>query len=388
MKRSRTGQYITISTVGERCRAFVPDSLPPKPPLEISPALRDVIDRTLLALGRLDSVAMLLPDTSLFLYMYVRKEAVLSSQIEGTQSSLSDLLLFEMDAVPGVPLDDVQEVSNYVASMNRGLKRIKEGFPLSLRLIKEIHAVLLSKGRGSGKSPGEFRISQNWIGGTRPGNALFVPPPANEVPDCMGELEKFLHDKPQRTSTLIKAALVHAQFETVHPFLDGNGRLGRLLITLLLCSEGVLKEPLLYLSLYFKTHRQQYYDLLQTVRTEGDWEKWVEFFITAVKETSEQAVQTVDKLIKVAEEDRDKIKSIGRSAGSALRVHHALFQKPVISISKICEITGLWTTTVTVVIKRLEKLGIVKEITGARRNRLYNYVRYLNILNEGTQPIR
>ena len=388
MKRSRTGRYITISTVGERCRAFVPDSLPPKPPLEISPALRDVIDRTLLALGRLDSVAMLLPDTSLFLYMYVRKEAVLSSQIEGTQSSLSDLLLFEMDAAPGVPLDDVQEVSNYVASMNRGLKRVREGFPLSLRLIKEIHAVLLSKGRGSGKSPGEFRRSQNWIGGTRPGNALFVPPPANDVLDCMSELEKFLHDKPQRTSMLIKAALVHAQFETIHPFLDGNGRLGRLLITLLLCSEGVLKEPLLYLSLYFKTHRQQYYDLLQTVRAEGDWEKWVEFFITAVKETSEQAVQTVDKLIKVAEEDREKIKSIGRSAGSALRVHHALFQKPVISIPKICEVTGLWTTTVTIVMKHLEKLGIVKEITGARRNRLYNYVRYLSILNEGTQPIR
>jgi len=388
VKRAKTGQYITISTVGEQVKAFIPNALPPCPPLEISPELQDLLDKALLALGRLDSISMLLPDTSLFLYMYVRKEAVLSSQIEGTQSSLTELLLFEMDAAPGVPLDDVQEVSNYVASMNRGLKRIREGLPLSLRLIKEIHAVLLSKSRGSDKGPGEFRRSQNWIGGTRPGNALFVPPPANEVLNCMGELEKFIHDKPQRTSTLIKAALVHAQFETIHPFLDGNGRLGRLLITLLLCSEGVLGEPLLYLSLYFKTHRQQYYDLLQAARTEGNWEKWVEFFITAVKETAEQAVQTVNKLMKIADEDREKIKTIGRSAGSALRVHHSLFQKPVISIPKICETTGLWATTVTIVMKHLEKLGIVKEVTGARRNRLFSYVRYLNILNEGTQPIR
>lgn len=386
MKRTRTGQYATISTVGEHCRAFIPDPLPPQPPLEINAKLRDLTDQALLALGRLDSVALLLPDTSLFLYMYIRKEAVLSSQIEGTQSSLSDLLLFEIDAAPSVPLADVQEVSNYVAAMNHGLKRIREGLPLSLRLIKEIHAILLSKGRGGDKSPGQFRQSQNWIGGTRPGNALFVPPPPDKVVDCMGELEKFFHDKPQRTPILIKAALSHVQFETIHPFLDGNGRLGRLLITLLFCVEGVIKEPMLYLSLYFKTHRQQYYDMLQTVRTEGDWEKWLEFFVTAVKETSEQAVQTANSLMKIAEEDREKIKSIGRLAGSAMRVHHALLEKPVISISKACETTGLWTTTVTTVMKHLEKLNIVKEITGARRNRLYSYVSYINVLNEGTVP--
>jgi Fic family protein len=388
LKRTRTGKYVAISTVGERLRAFVPDALPPKPALQTDAKLRDLIDQALLALGRLDSVTMLLPDTSLFLYSYVRKEAVLSSQIEGTRSSLSDLLVFENDAAPGVPLDDVQEVSNYVAAVNRGLTRIREGMPLSLRLIKEIHAVLLSKGRGSNKGPGEFRKTQNWIGGTRPGNALFVPPPPDAVMDCMSDLEKFIHNRPQKTPTLIKAALAHAQFETVHPFLDGNGRIGRLLITLLLCAEGVLKEPMLYLSLYFKTHRQEYYDLLGAIRTRGDWEKWVEFFVSAVKETSEQAVQTAKKLMKIADQDRQKIKSIGRAAGSAMRVHHALLEKPVISIPKVCQTTGLWTTTVTTVMKHLEKLGIIKEITGARRNRLYSYIGYINVLNEGTEPIR
>jgi len=235
-----------ISTVGEKAKAFVPAPLPPCPSIDWSSALREKFDLALLALGRLDSVARLLPDTSVFLYMYVRKEAVLSSMIEGTQSSLSDLLLFELDQEPGVPLDDVQEVSNYVAALNHGLDRLTDGFPLSLRLFKEIHGVLLSKGRGSRQTPGEFRRSQNWIGGTRPGNAAFVPPPADLVPDCMGKLELFLHDEPERTSVLLKAALAHVQFETIHPFLDGNGRLGRLLIALILCEEKVLRQPLLY----------------------------------------------------------------------------------------------------------------------------------------------
>jgi len=385
MKRAKTGRYITISTVGEKVKAFVPDALPPNPLLEISGELQDLLDKALLALGRLDSISMLLPDTSLFLYMYVRKEAVLSSQIEGTQSSLSDLLLFEIDAAPGVPLDDVQEVSNYVAAMEHGLKRIREGFPFSVRLIKEIHSVLLSKGRGSDRIPGQFRKTQNWIGGTRPGNALFVPPPPNEVAQCMSDLERFIHNKPQKTSALIKSALLHAQFETIHPFLDGNGRVGRLLITLLLCAEGVLKEPMLYPSLFFKANREQYYNLLQAIRTEGDWEKWIEFFADAVRETAESAVKAANQLMQVADEDRKKIRSIGRAASSALRVHQALLQKPVISIPKACQLSGLWTTTVTTVMKQLEKLGIVKEITGARRNRLYSYISYMKILNKGTE---
>ena len=257
MHRSLQGRYVTISTAGEKAQAFVPAPLPPQPPIDWTPALRDKFDQALLALGRLDSVSTLLPDTSLFLYMYVRKEAVLSSMIEGTQSSLSDLLLFELDQEPGVPLDDVREVSNYVAALSHGLKLLEEGLPLSLRLFGEVHGVLHAKGRGSVHAPGEFRRTQNWIGGTRPGNAAFVPPPAETVMECMGKLELFLHDKPEPTPILLKAALAHVQFETIHPFLDGNGRLGRLLITLLLCEHRVLRKPMLYVSLYFKTHRQK-----------------------------------------------------------------------------------------------------------------------------------
>jgi len=258
MKRKLQGHYETISTVGEKAKAFVPSALPPQPPIVWTTELRSKFDRACVELGRLDSAATFLPDISLFLYMYIRKEAVLSSMIEGTQSSLSDLLLFEIEAKPGVPIDDVQEVSNYVSALQHGLTRLSEGFPLSLRLIKEIHAKLLSKGRGSQQTPGEFRRSQNWIGGSRPGNAMFVPPPPEYLLECMGKLELFLHDQPEATTPLLKAALTHVQFESIHPFLDGNGRLGRLLITLILCDQKILQKPLLYLSLYFKTHRQAY----------------------------------------------------------------------------------------------------------------------------------
>jgi Fic family protein len=259
------------------------------------------------ALGRLDGLASILPDPSLFIYFNVRKEAVLSSQIEGTQSSLSDLLLFESEEVPGVPIEDVQEVSNYVAAMNHGLRRLQEGFPLSLRLIREIHKVLLARGRGSDKHPGEFRTSQNWIGGTRPGNAAFVPPPPERVTECMGALETFLHRESPDLPLLIKAAMAHVQFETIHPFLDGNGRLGRLLITFLLHIAGAIREPILYLSLYFKTHRQQYYELLNSVRTTGDWETWLEFFLNGVKETSAQAAQSAHAILTLLEQDRGRI---------------------------------------------------------------------------------
>jgi len=383
MKR-KTGQYITISNVGEKCQAFIPDPLPPKPDLLIDSNLRELLDQTLLALGRLDSTTMLLPETDIFLYMYIRKEAVLSSQIEGTQSSLSELLLFEIGGQTGVPINDVQEVSNYVAALNHGLSLIRNELPISLRLIREMHQVLLSKGRGSDKVPGEFRTSQNWIGGTRPGNAAHVPPPPEQLLKCMGDLEKFLNNIPEKTSILLKAALAHVQFETIHPFLDGNGRIGRLLITILLCSEGILKEPLLYLSLYFKTHRNKYYDLLQQVRKDGDWESWIEYFLTAVKETSEKAISTASKLMKLAEDDRKKIQTVGRSAGSCLRVHQALLQRPIISILKACELTDLWTTSATTAINHLQKLGIVKEITGSKRNRLYKHIKYMDILDEGT----
>ena len=257
MNRGLTGYYVPLpSGGGEKARAFIPKPLPPDPLLVLDADIHELVEKAMLAVGRLDGLSTVLPDPMLFIYSYVRKEAVLSSQIEGTQSSLSDLLLFENEGVAGVPLDDVQEVSNYVAAMNYGLKRLKE-LPISLRLLKEIHAVLLSKGRGSKKEPGEFRTSPNWIGGTRPGNAVFVPPPPDHLLECLGALEKFLHNDPLKTPLLIKAALAHVQFETIHPFQDGNGRLGRLLITFLFCAEGALSEPLLYLSLYFKQHRQQ-----------------------------------------------------------------------------------------------------------------------------------
>ncbi|MDD3925981.1 MAG: Fic family protein [bacterium] len=381
MKRSLQGQYVTVSTIGERVQAFIPTPLPPDPPIDWTPELRERFDSALLALGRLDSVSVLLPDTSLFLYVYMRKEAVLSSQIEGTQSSLSDLLLFELKQIPGVPLDDVQEVSNYVAAVYHGLQRLAEGFPVSLRLIREMHAILLNKGRGSQREPGEFRRSQNWIGGTRPGNASFVPPPPEKVIECMGTLELFLHDRPVRTSPLLKAALSHVQFETIHPFSDGNGRLGRLLITLLLCSEKILREPMLYLSLYFKSHRQRYYHLLDQVRLNGDWEAWLEFFAEAVEQTAEQAADTAQRLVKLAAEDRERITGLGRPSGSAIKVHRAMMERPIVSGTWLSEKTGLSQATVNTVLRHLEKLGIVSELTGSKRNRLFSYVGYISIMN-------
>jgi Fic family protein len=386
MRRELQGHYVTISTVGEKAQAFVPAPLPPLPPIEWTPELRGKFDQALLALGRLDSVAVLLPDTSLFLYMYIRKEAVLSSMIEGTQSSLSDLLLYELDQEPGVPLDDVREVSNYVAALDHGLRRLAEGFPLSLRLLKEIHGVLLQKGRGSHQTPGEFRRSQNWIGGTRPGNAAFVPPPAEEVADCMGKLELYLHDQPEPTPVLLKAALAHVQFETIHPFLDGNGRLGRLLITLLLCEHKVLRQPMLYLSLYFKTHRQHYYELLNNVRQTGDWEAWLDFFAEAVAITATQAVETARQLLDLSNQDRDKISRLGRAAASSLRVHRVLMQHPIATSGLLAQKTGITAATVNRALGHLEQLGIIRELTAQKRNRLFSYTRYVDIMNRGTEP--
>ena len=385
MKRDLQGQYINISTVGEKAQAFVPAPLPPAPPIEWSSKLREKFDQALLALGRLDSVSVLLPDTSLFLYMYVRKEAVLSSMIEGTQSSLSDLLMFEFEHQPGVPLDDVQEVSNYVAALHHGLRRLEEDFPLSLRLLKEIHSVLLSKGRGKECDPGEFRRSQNRIGGSRPDNAAFVPPPPEYLQECMGKLELFLHDLPEKTPVLIKAAMAHAQFETIHPFLDGNGRLGRLIITLLLCSEKVLKEPMLYLSLYFKTYRQRYYELLNEVRLTGDWEAWLNFFADAVIHTATKAVETAQQLMKLSAEDGLRINGLKRISGSAHLVHKAMLERPMASPNWVQKKTQLAPATVNACLRELEQLGIVKEISGQKRNRLYSYSEYIRIMSEGTE---
>lgn len=385
MKRELQGHYVTISTVGEQAKAFIPAPLPPDPGIEWSVELREKYEQALLAIGRLDSVSTLMPETSMFLYMYIRKEAVLSSMIEGTISSLSDLLIFENDQEPEVPLDDVQEVSNYVVALDHGISRIHDGFPLSLRLFKEIHKILLSKGRGATKAPGEFRSSQNWLGGTRPGNAVFVPPPPDHVLGCMGKLELFLHDDPIHTPALLKAALSHVQFETIHPFLDGNGRLGRLLITLLLCEQKVLRTPMLYLSLYFKQHRQYYYQMLDTVRVSGDWESWLDFFVEAVIVTAGQAVETALELHEVSETDRLQISGLGRVSVSVLQVHKTLIQHPISSPVKLVERTGLTAATVNKCIAHLERLGIVKELTAKKRNRLFSYHRYVEIMSKGAE---
>jgi Fic family protein len=338
------------------------------------------------AVGKLDGLTSILPDSSLFIYFYVRKEAVLSSQIEGTQSSLSDLLLFEMDGSSGVLAEDAEETSQYVAAMNHGLARIREGFPLSLRLIREIHGVLLAKGRGMTKSPGEFRTSQNWIGGDRPGNALYVPPPPELLKECLGKFELFLHEERSDLPVLLQAGLMHVQFETIHPFLDGNGRLGRLLITFLLCTAGRLTEPLLYLSLYLKTHRDTYYELLTRVRQDGDWESWSEFFLTGVRDTAQQAVRTAQRILSLFEKDAARIHALGRVAGSGLRIHQLLQRNPVVSMSTL-QATGLSFPTISDAVARFEDLGLLREVTGRQRGRLYVYRDYLDILQEGTEPL-
>jgi Fic family protein len=338
------------------------------------------------AIGRLDGITMLLPRQELFLYMYVRKEAVLSSQIEGTQSTLTDLLRFETEAQAGQPIDDIREVSNYVDAMMYGLERLKE-LPLSLRLIREMHARLLQSGRGGTKSPGEFRRSQNWIGGTRPGNALFVPPPTTELDACLSALETFMHEDRTRLPALIKAGLLHVQFETIHPFLDGNGRIGRLLVTLFLCVHGVLRSPLLYLSLYLKAHRADYYRLLQEVRERGAWEAWLEFFLEGVAETANQAFDAATRIVELFKEDRERITIDSERASSALRVHDLLQQNPFVTANLLVDRTGLTAPTVNAALSDLERLGVVEEVTGRRRGRVFGYRRYLAILNEGTDPL-
>lgn len=383
-----SGQYLMNNVAGEAYRAFLPAPLPPDPPLDLDGELLRLLEAATRAVGRLDGIAGVLPDTQLFLYQYVRKEAVLSSQIEGTQSSFSDLLLYELEELPGVPVDDTQEVSSYVSAMEHGLQRMRGGFPLSLRLLREIHGVLLAHGRGADKTPGEFRRSQVWLGGTRPGNAVFVPPPPERLMECLDPFEHYLHDERSPTPVLIKAALAHAQFETIHPFLDGNGRLGRLLITLILCAEDVLHEPLLYLSLYFKLNRSEYYDRLNRVRIHGDWEGWLRFFLRGVGDTAQEAVATARRLLELFERDRERIGTLGRIAGSCVRLHDLLKQRPILNIAQAVERTGINRTTIGNCIARLEALGVLRELTGNRRNRLFVYDQYVAVLSEGTEPIR
>lgn len=384
--QSRLGTYIRSNVAGENYQAFLPPALPPQPPLDLL-KLHDMLSMANQALGKLDAVADILPDSSLLLYYYVRKEAVLSSQIEGTQSSLADLLLHESGEAVNVPIDDVIEVSSYVAALEHGLKRVREGFPISLRLIREMHAILLSDGRGSNKQPGEFRTSQNWIGGTRPGNATFVPPPPERLIDCLDAFEKYLHLENRTYTSLIDAGLIHVQFETIHPFLDGNGRIGRLLITFFLMMMGDLRQPHLYLSLFFKNNRNEYYTRLSAVRTAGDWEGWLNFFLQGVAETSHQVIATSQLISDLFKVNREKISVLKRSKETAHNAHNHLEKFAISNATKMASILGVSVPTARLALNNLKELGIVTEISGSNKERLYIYTALINILEQGTEPI-
>jgi Fic family protein len=385
MRRGKTGTYVATIAGGVACQAFVPMTLPPVPALNISGKLQTRLNEALIALGRLDAISTLLPDAKLFLYSYVRKEAVMSSQIEGTQSSLSDLMLYEMEGQPGVPVDDVQEVSCYVNALTLGVERLRQGHPISFRLLTEVHKALMHSGRGTQRGPGEFRRNQVWVGGHRADEATFVPPPANQIADCWAALEQFINDQPEPTSPVIKAALAHVQFETIHPFMDGNGRVGRLLIPLILVEAGILKEPLLYLSVFFKQYRDTYYSLLQQVRTEGDWEAWLLFFVDAITATANQAVSTAQQLNQLLATDKLRLAQIGRLSGSATQILDALFAHPIANIAALGAATGLTPATIGKALDAMQnQLGVVHEITGQKRNRVYAYSAYIDILNQDT----
>lgn len=385
MHRSATG--ILVPTVFEAIsvEAFVPESLPPVPPLDME-QLNDLEIAAALALGRLDSVSTLLPDANLFIYSFVRREAVLSSQIEGTRSSISDLLLFELDDPPGVPVDDVLEVSNYVDALDFAMKEISAGSGIDEALLCGAHGILLDSTRGSDSDPGSFRRKLNWINGRHPADAEYVPPPPEQVLPCMRDLSAFIEAR-DGPHALVRAGMAHAQFETIHPFLDGNGRVGRLLISLILSKAGVLREPLLYLSLYLKQNRSTYYYLLNEVRREGEWEAWLRFFLEGVRSTAEVAVDMAQRLAGLIACDRSRIQNTLSYNAAVQAVHHSLSQRPIHSIRGLAEMSGLSWPTAASAVERLVELGIAREITGRQRGRLFAYSAYIDILNEGAEPL-
>lgn len=383
-----TGELVDCLIAGEEVSAFVPHPLPPtRPPLAIDRELLSLISSASHALGRLDGLARLSnqPDLDLLIYGYVRMEAVLSSQIEGTQSSLDQLLLFEAEQVPGVPIDDVTETANYLSAINYAVSEVRDsGVPISVRLICGAHARLLAGSRGGEKHPGEFRKSPVWIGGTHPSGARFIPPPFQAVPDLIAELERFINDVPEASDPLLKAALAHVQFETIHPFHDGNGRVGRLLITLILSSAGLLERPLLYLSLYFKQNRDEYYELLNRVRSHGDWESWIKFFLRGVISVSDDAVLTAGRISELLTSDRARLVDHGRASRITMKVFDQLAKQPVIIPQRLAGELGVTPKSVNNAIGRLEELGIASEVTGKRRNRVFVYTAYVAILSEYT----
>ena len=379
-KNARAGRYIQVPG---GYKAFYPAPLPPNPPIALAGDLQATLSKADRALGRLDGSITTLPNPDLFVMMYVRKEAVLSSQIEGTQSSLQDLLSAEAKTFTDSTPSDVSEVVNYVRAMNHGLKRLRE-LPVSVRLIKEIHRILLEGVRGRHATPGELRRSQNWIGpaGATIREATFVPPPPHLLPEVLGEWERFLHTEDD-LPILIKIGLAHAQFETIHPFLDGNGRLGRLLITFLLTERGVLQKPVLYLSYYFKRYRQAYYEHLQNVRDLGDWEGWLLFFLRGVSEVSEEATRTAREILQLRERHRSAItERMGRAAGSGHKVLEYLYARPVVTVGDVERITGTSYQASNRLVARLAKLGILREITGHARNRRFRYEPYVSLFSD------
>lgn len=384
----RAGAFVQQQGGPEGFAAFIPAPLPPSPPVKLDEVVSRLTESAAYALGKLGGVSSRMEPDRL-LYMYVRKEAVLSSQIEGTQSTLAELLEYENSRAAGTPVADVGEVSRYVDALMFGVEKIKSGsLPLSLRLIKDVHARLMAEGRGSQQAPGEFRRSQNWIGGTRPGNATYVPPPAHEVMPALDNLEKFLHDEYGRTPTLLKAGLAHAQFESIHPFLDGNGRVGRLLISLILVTEGTLSQPFFYISLYFKRNRSAYYDALQRIRTHGDWEGWLRFFLIGVEAVALEATRTAEALQNLFDRDRARVDALGRAASSALMVYEELKRRIVISPTQAAHDLGITWPTAMAALARLQDLGIAAEITGKKRDRLYRYSEQLKLLDEGVEGPR
>lgn len=375
--KDRAGRFIAQP---EGYVAFIPKPLPPDPSLALEADLLTLLESAVGELGRLDGVAKVIPDPDFFVSMYVRREAVLSSQIEGTQSTLEDLLELELESDTSDPFSDVIEIARYVQAMNFGLDRLK-ALPLSLRLIREIHRELLRDGRGSKATPGEFRTAQNWIGpeGASLKQATFVPPPVAAMKEALHDFEHFLHAE-NRYPTLIEVGLAHAQFETIHPFLDGNGRVGRLLNTFLLVHRGILRQPLLYLSYYFKLHRTEYYDRLMAVRLRGDWEGWIRFFLRGVVQTAQEATETAERLFELRESHRSAILANNFGQNGLVLLSH-LFQQPLVNIKLVASMLGSTFPTASRLVSGFEDLGLLREITGQKRSRMFRYEPYLALFD-------
>jgi len=384
-----TGTYEQTSVAGESINAFIPFPLPPaEPPLKISGRIANRLRTAESALTRLESAGRMIPSLDWFVYAFVRKEAVVSSQIEGTQASLTDLLTSEAEAPTGAPPEDVEEICNYLEALKyaRGQLRRKKGLPLSLRLLNGVHRRLLAGARGRNKSPGQVRKSQNWIGGTRPGNARFVPPPPHRLTDLLTDLERFLHEDTS-LPPLVRAGLAHVQFETIHPYLDGNGRVGRLLIALCLEDWGLMTEPMLYLSHFFKMHRIEYYDRLKAVRTKGDWEGWLSYFLEGIAVVADEAVTLISKLFDLIERDRSRYLESERATVMGARLLEQLPRHPIVTVKSVAKLCDTTRPTAAKAVDSLISVGILKETSGRRRDRTYNYEPYLDLLRVGTEAM-